>query len=128
MLVNSKGLRGTYADCGTTFSFLDPSCWSGGIFTGSSSHGASTSSVPNLQTLNASGNTPEEIACLQDPNCDMTANLLQLLREDLTGTGAGALPCGSDPSNPCGATSSSGIPSWIYWTIAGLGAVILLRR
>lgn len=50
---------------------------------------------------------------------DPLPDLLELLREDITGTGAGSLPCGQ-PGNPCGPENKSAIPTWVW--IAGAAA------
>lgn len=76
----------------------------------------------NKSNLDANGHTPEDIACFNDPNCDQNQRLLSLLYQDVTGTGAGELPCGSN-GVPCGPIDN-GFPSW-GWLLLALGGGFL---
>lgn len=58
---------------------------------------------------------------------DPTADITNLLVQEATATGAGALPCGG-PNNPSCApvATGTGIPSWVLWTGAGVGALLVI--
>jgi hypothetical protein len=56
---------------------------------------------------------------------------MSLLQQDITGTGAGALPCGdaNGPDPTCsGGNASAGVPVWLWIAGGGLVALLLLRR
>lgn len=74
---------------------------------------------PNYPGLDANGNTPGDIACLKDPNCDMTKHLQELITQDQNATGAGWLP--EMTPAPASITDSlknlipsTAIPNWVY--------------
>lgn len=72
--------------------------------------------------LDENGHTPGDIACFNDPNCDQNKRLIELLGQDINGTGAGWLPDMTPPNN------GSGIPSWAYLLGAvGIGWLVLER-
>lgn len=73
--------------------------------------------------LDANGNTPGDIACLADPNCDMTARLSELFNQDIAGTGAGSLPSGASLVSGLGT-----VPSWVWLVGGGALVFILMRR
>lgn len=75
--------------------------------------------APYLQSL-----TPAQLQAALD-GADPSADLANLLTQDLTATGAGALPCGQ-PGNPCGPLSSSIIPTWAWYVGAGVGGLLVL--
>lgn len=75
-------------------------------------------STPNQ--VDANGMTPERVACYADPNCDTLPGLIDLLRQDITQTGAGWV------SDASGASASSSTPTWVWYAGAGLLGFIAL--
>jgi hypothetical protein len=69
--------------------------------------------------------TPAQLQVALDGG-DPLPGLADLLHQDITGTGAGSLPCGQ-PGNPCGAIPGAfaGIPAWA-WIAGGIMATALL--
>lgn len=61
--------------------------------------------------------TPAQQSCSTNPNCDFSTGLIDLFNQDLTGTGAGALPDAS--GNP------PAIPSWVWFVGLGIAGVFV---
>lgn len=75
-----------------------------------------TNSYPGLD---ANGHTPADVACFNDPSCDQNQRLLDLLYQDVTGTGSGWLP----DMTPAG----DGIPSWLWLVLAVGGGFFVVQ-
>lgn len=85
------------------------------------------SNDPNL-AYDLQGLTPTQLQTALTNPSGVTSDLLSLLHESLTGTGAGTLPCG-DPNGPdpnCngGLPVSTAVPTWAW--VAGIAAIALL--
>ena len=58
---------------------------------------------------------------------DPLPGLISLINQDITGTGAGSLPCGGANNPTCGPPlSPNSIPSWVWYAGAALGAIALI--
>jgi hypothetical protein len=75
--------------------------------------------APALQSL-----TPAQLQNALDGG-DPAADLLSLLRQDVTGTGAGSLPCGTADNPTCGPPPAP-IPTWVWYAGAAVGGIVLL--
>lgn len=67
--------------------------------------------------------TPAQLQSALDGK-DPSADLLDLLHQDITGTGAGSLPCGAQGST-CGPAAAP-IPTWVWIAGAAAGALLLM--
>lgn len=75
--------------------------------------------------------TPAQLQTALTNPTGITGDLINLLNQSATGTGAGWLPCGSNgvacDANLPAAPTFAGIPLWLWVTI-GAGAFLLLKK
>lgn len=72
--------------------------------------------------------TPAQLQTALTNPSGVTADLTSLLNQAMTGTGAGALPCGSANSNDpnCTGGVKSSMPSWLPLALGGVGVLLIV--